>query len=106
MSDHEERVAVLENAVANIQGDIKYIRGNQQEILSKYHNHEIESEHYKTLIDELIEEKKMKVAEAKSKVAARSAIVDKLIVAGIISSMGIILTLAWHGVIDKVTSGG
>lgn len=106
MSTTESRVAVLENEVELIRKSIDEIHSSQKEILNSYNKHDIESEHYRTLIDELIAEKKMKTASEKAKLEARSAIVDKLITAGILSSIGIILTLAWSGLTDKLTNGG
>ena len=102
----ESRVAVLENEVELIRKSIDKIHSSQKEILNSYNKHDVESEHYRTLIDELIAEKKVKTASEKAKLEARSAIVDKLITAGILSSMGIILALAWSGLTDKLTNGG
>lgn len=106
MNTTDSRVAVLENEVELIRKSIDEIHSSQKEILNNYNKHDIESEHYRTLIDELIAEKKMKTASEKAKLEARSAIVDKLITAGILSSIGIILTLAWSGLTDKLTNGG
>ena len=106
MNNPDARIAVLESEVILIRKSIDEIRNSQKEILSSYNKHDIESEHYRTLINELIEEKKIKTANAKAKLEARSAIIDKLITAGILSSMGIILALAWSGLTDKLTNGG
>ena len=95
MSDLGERVATLENEVESIEKNIDEIHTSQKEILDSYHRHEIESERYRLLIDEIIEEKRAKVARIE-------AITEKLITRGVIAAIGLVLLLTWAGFKAKV----
>ena len=95
MTTPEEQIAVHENEIQDIRRDIAEIKDSQKHILDSYHHHEVESERYRLLIDELIDERKAKVARIE-------AITEKLITRGVLATIGLLLLLAWAGFKTKV----
>ena len=95
MSETTERVAIHDNEILEIKSEIKDIKSMQSEIISKFHQHDKDSAKYQVLVDELITEKK-------SKIASRNAITSKLIESSIWGAILLLLTLAWVGLQNKL----
>lgn len=95
MDDQASKVAALEIYVKTIMVDVDEIKDTQKEILVKHHAHDIESEHYRTLIDEIIHEKRAKSARIE-------AITTTLLSRGMLATLGLILLLAWAGLKGKI----
>ena len=95
MCEESQKIARLEVSVTTIIKTVDEIKANQQKILDRGHVHDLESERYRVLIDEIVEEKRVKIARVE-------AITDKLITGGLWSAAVLLLTLAWHGLKGKI----
>ena len=95
MDDQASKVAVLEIYVKTIMADVDEIKDTQKEILVSASEHAIDSERYRILLDEIVDEKRAKIERM-------DVIKDKLITSSIWGIVVLLLTSAWAGLKGKI----